>query len=80
MKTKIGISLVLTLLMVASTFTTVNATQENGSPECPPKGSVDFTKSVWNGEYWADYIEGAQAGDIVRFNISLTYHKQTRSA
>lgn len=75
MKTKIGISLVLTLLMVASTFTTVNAMQENGSPECPPKGAVDFTKSVWNGEYWADYIEGAQIGDIVRFNISLTYHK-----
>jgi fimbrial isopeptide formation D2 family protein len=78
MKTKIGISLVLMLLMVASTFTTVNAiqTEKNELPSCPP-GWIDFTKSVWDSDSqsWVDYIENVEVGYNARFNISLTYHK-----
>ncbi|MCX6667169.1 MAG: isopeptide-forming domain-containing fimbrial protein [Euryarchaeota archaeon] len=82
MKRKTGLSLVLMLLMVASTFTTVNAIQiqEYTSPSYPP-GSIDFTKSVWDStsETWIDYIEDVPIDTTVRFNISLTYYKNEQS-
>lgn len=82
MKTKTGISLVLTLLMIVSTFTTVNALQfQENKQYLYQKGSIDFTKSVWdpNSEMWVDYIEDVPIGTTVRFNISLTYHKDPQS-
>jgi len=82
MKTKIGISLVLTLLMIASTFTTVNAIQlqKEEQTSCPP-GSIDFTKSVWDSDSqsWVDSIENVLIDTTVRFNISLTYHKNPQN-
>ena len=82
MRTKIGISLVLTLLMLASTFTTVNAIQFQKEEQtlCPP-GSIDFTKTVWDSysQSWVDSIENVLIGTTVRFNISLTYHKNPQN-
>lgn len=79
MKTKIGISLVMALLMIASAFTVVNADTDNEVQTleiCPP-GSIDFTKSVWNetSEEWEDAVYDVMVGETVRFNISLTYNK-----
>lgn len=82
MKTKIGISLVLALLMIVPTFTTINATQlqKEDLSLCPP-GTIDFTKSVWDSESqsWVDSIENVLIGATVRFNISLTYHKNPQN-
>jgi len=35
---------------------------------------IDVSKKVWNGSEWADEIN-AQPEEIVRFNITITYHK-----
>lgn len=76
MKRKIGISLVLTLLMVASAFSAVNAGEiygicEEGGDECLP---IDVVKKVWDGCEWVDYYE-PELYEILTFNITVTYHK-----
>jgi len=72
MKRKTTISLILALLMVVSTFTVIGSSGTiNGS--CPP-GEIDFYKTVWDEESWVEVVD-AEIGDTVRFNISLTYHK-----
>ncbi len=72
MKNKTGISLIMMLLIVISTFTVV------GSPisikECVVCGYIDFDKTVWDGEGWVETVD-VLSNDNVRFNITLTYHK-----
>ena len=36
--------------------------------------NMEVDKKVWNGVAWVDSIN-AHVGDIVRFNITFTYHK-----
>ena len=75
MKTKTGMCLVLALMMIASTFTVVDAIGEyevGSLGDC--EGEIDFTKSVWNetSDEWEDAIYDVEIGETVRFNISLT--------
>ena len=72
MKRKVEISLLLTLLMVFSTFAVVGSS-EKIEEECP-MGCVDFDKKVFDGEGWVESIE-VETDDVVRFNLSVTYHK-----
>jgi len=69
MKNKIGISLVVTMLVVLSTFSIVTAEDEEY------KGEVLFIKEVWNDDsgYWEESTE-AEIDEVVSFRISLTYH------
>jgi len=79
MKRRIGISLMMALLMILSTFTVVNATQTyEEKDQSYPQGRIAFTKTVWDGEKWWDYT-WAKVGETVRFNISLTYYKNPES-
>jgi fimbrial isopeptide formation D2 family protein len=85
MKRKKFIGLMMALLMVFSTFTIVNAVNvKKKQLNCISTsnyyfcdiGSIDFTKAIWD-EVEGDWEEStwAESGDTVRFNISLTYHK-----
>ena len=70
-QTKVVISLIMALMMVASTFVVVagNINTTNG-----PNPGLTVEKTVWDGEEWVDSIT-ADYGDDVRFNITITYHK-----
>lgn len=77
MKNKIGISLILTLLIIASTFTAVEADGENdciGEPTGVPVEVIEVNKQIFNGSGYVDeYV--AEVGEIVPFKITITYHK-----
>jgi len=73
MKRKTGISLMLALLIVISTFVVVGSTEINSANTSPPQGEIDFDKEVWNGTGWDESVE-AQVGETVTFKITLTYH------
>ncbi len=77
MNRKIWINLILALLMITSTYSVLGITQKLTiySQICPPEGTIDFTKSVWNDDSWDDYIEDVEIGTTIRFNISLTYYE-----
>jgi len=77
MDRRIWINLVLALLLITSTQSVLGTTHKLTVYPliCPPKGTIDFTKSVWKDTYWNNYIEDVEVGSTVRFNISLTYHK-----
>ncbi|MBN2066054.1 MAG: hypothetical protein JW771_04510 [Candidatus Thermoplasmatota archaeon] len=69
MKRKTTISIVLALLMVITTFTVAPVNAE----ECD---SIEVTKKVWNEqtETWVPELDGAVVGDLILFNITITYH------
>ena len=73
MERKTKISLILTLLMIVSTFTVEGALQENNPVYmfCNP---IDVSKTVWDDSTsaWADIIT-VEVGDAVKFNITITY-------
>ena len=71
MKGKAGISVLLALLMVVST--TIIGISGPLDEVCDP-GYIDFNKTVWDGDEWVETVD-AVFGDSVRFNITLTYHK-----
>ncbi len=66
-QTKVVISLIMALMMIASTFVVV-AGNVNG-----PNPGLTVEKTVWDGEAWVDLIY-AEIGDDVRFNITITYY------
>ena len=74
MKTKIGISLMLMLLMITSTFTIVGAADKSAldNQSCPRP--IDVVKKVWDREDWVDEYE-AEKDEIVTFKITITYNK-----
>ena len=76
MKNKIAISIILTLLMVVSTFSvaTGTTTEVCSVPEDPEPGEIEVVKQVWNGSAWTDEYE-AEVGENVSFKITITYHK-----
>jgi len=69
MKRKTGISLMIVMLMVISTFTVVTRTAQGVSP--PP---LTVEKKVWDGDSWESEICNVVKGDIVKFNITVTFH------
>ena len=73
MKRKIGISIMLALLMIISTFSAIGSNGIETMNTCPP-GEIDFCKKVWNGEIWSESVE-KQVGETAEFKITLTYHK-----
>jgi len=81
MNKKTTLSIVLTLLMIASAFSavSVNAIQLNTCSD-PPLGStsyvenLDVTKQIWNGTAWVDEYT-AEVGETVNFKIKITYHE-----
>ena len=83
MKKKTIISMFLTLLIVVSTFSIVDAENKSKAtvPGIYPPGEIDFTKSVWDevSQEWVDAIYDVEVGTIVRFNITLTYYKDETS-
>ena len=77
MKIKIGISLVLMLLIVASTFTVVGNTIRSGEG----RGTalpIEVSKKVWDGNNWAETVT-AYYGEAVRFNVTIKYHKNCQN-
>lgn len=70
-QTKVVVSLIMALMMVASTFVVVagNINATNG-----PNPGLTVEKTVWDGQAWVD-LTYANIGDDVRFNISITYHQ-----
>lgn len=81
MDRKMCIALILTLLMITSTYSVLGTTQKNiVYPLCCPEGSIEFTKTVWNEDYWDDYIEDVEIGSTVHFNISLTYYEDPENS
>jgi len=76
MKKRMSISMILALMMIASTFVvgadSINTSCNGGEPEQPGVGLV-VEKTIWDGENWADPIT-AGIGDDVRFNISISYY------
>ncbi len=79
MKSKVIISIVLTLLMIVSTFavgtgniTTTGCPGEEQDPVEPGRG-LTVVKTIWDGEEWTDPVT-ADIGEDVRFNISITYN------
>jgi len=71
---KITISVIMTLLMILSSFSMVTADPEG---PCGPKSDdteiINVDKNVWNGTAWVDAVE-ANLSDIVRFNITISYY------
>jgi len=86
MQKRIGISLLLTAMIIFSSISVVNATNQNfgkcslfintleGNP-CPIH-PINVTKKVWDSDVlgWVDYYE-AELSEIVLFNITVTYNK-----
>jgi len=76
MKNRMTISMILALMMIASTFVVgagnVNSPCGGGDPVEPGVG-LEVDKSVWDGECWTDPIT-AEIGDDVRFNITVSYY------
>ncbi len=77
MKNKIGISIILTLLIIASSFTAVEADENNdcpGEPTGVPVEVIEVNKQIFNGSGYVDeYI--AEVGETVTYKINITYHK-----
>ena len=66
MKIKTGISILMTLLMIASTFTVVDA----DPGEC---WLIEVSKKVWNGNDWVDEVDIIFGEtETVRFNVTIT--------
>jgi len=76
MKNRMTISMILALMMIASTFVVgagnLNNYCEGGNPVEPGRG-LEVDKSVWDGACWTDPIT-AEIGDDVRFNITVSYY------
>lgn len=68
MKRRTGISLMMALLMIVSTFAIIPASV---SASCPP---LVVTKKVWDGDEWISPIYDVVKGDIVMFNITVTFN------
>ena len=82
MRTKSGMSFLLALLLIISTFSATTATGGNTVLlKRDTKGEIDFIKSVWNetSEDWEDAIYDIEVGETVRFNISLTYYRHPQA-
>ena len=79
---RIWINLIVTLLLITSTHSVLATTQKcTINPLfCPPKGTIDFSKSVWSESNWNNYVEEVEVGSTVRFNISLTYYKNSANS
>jgi hypothetical protein len=86
MKKRIGISLIITLIMIFPSMTIVGALSENFE-KCkisiiPPESDfcpvhpINVTKKIWDSDRigWVDYYE-AELSEIVLFNITITYNK-----
>ena len=82
MNKKILVNLILAFLMITSTNSVLAKTQklEIYNQVCPPEGTIDFTKSVWKDDHWDDYITNVEIGTTLRFNISLTYYKNSQNS
>ncbi|MDH7506822.1 MAG: hypothetical protein QHH15_03410 [Candidatus Thermoplasmatota archaeon] len=82
MNKKILINLIVVLLLVTSTFSVLGDTQEAKKCEqsCPPEGTINFGKKVWKDDHWDNYVTNVEIGTILRFNISLTYHKNSQNS
>lgn len=72
MKTKIGICIIMVLLLIASSFTVVNTIKAVNQPDKP----ITVIKKVWDGNHWVDEAT-MDYGDTVRFNITVTYYKNS---
>jgi len=83
---KIGMSIILTIMIVFPSFTTVDAINDTdercklsasviGDEDCPFR-PINVTKKIWNSsiEEWVDYYN-AELAETVLFNITITYHK-----
>ncbi len=70
MKSKVFISIVLTLLMVVSTFAVGTGKITTNRDYCE---GLTVTKMVWDEDSWAPDTT-AEIGEDVRFNISITYY------
>jgi len=68
MKRKTGISLMIVLLMIVSTFSVVTASSSE-------PGIVAFEKTIWDKETqgWVDSLHGVIIGDTVSFKLTITY-------
>ena len=74
MKAKNGICIILTLLLIASSLSYVNTIKaDNVNRDTMP---IDVSKKVWDGNNWVDEIT-TDYGDTVKFNITITYYKNT---
>ncbi len=69
MKRKMGISLLIVILMVVSTFTITTARTRGES-----SSSLVVSKTIWNGESWSHEICDIVTGDVIQFNITVTFH------
>lgn len=86
MNRRIGISVVLTIMMIFSSFTVLGAINETyekcevyiNELECDlcPVHPINVTKKVWDSdiEGWVDYYD-VELSETVLFNITITYHK-----
>jgi hypothetical protein len=81
-KTKTGIGLFITLLLISSTLTVAaigknyNTTQTTKHDKEPTDiGEIEFIKTIWDpiNEIWIKHRE-IRIGDILRYNISLRYY------
>jgi len=75
-QTKVVISLIMALMMIASTFVVVAG---NINITGGPNPGLTVEKTVWNGEFWVDEIY-ADLGDTVRFKINITYYKVNQTS
>ncbi|MEF8879533.1 MAG: PKD domain-containing protein [Candidatus Thermoplasmatota archaeon] len=73
MKRKTGISIILALLMIVSTFAVTPTTAQDDENE-----SIEIVKEVWNGTAWVNEAEG-YIGDTFEFRINITYYNITDS-
>lgn len=81
MNKKTAISIVLTLLIIASAFSamSVNANELSACNDVPDGGdeiveNLEVTKEIWNGDGWVDEYT-AEIGETVTFKITITYHE-----
>jgi len=76
MKKRIGISLILALLMIVSTFAVGTVSSEicGESQNVNETNPIDVTKKVFDGEDWVDELV-VEVGQELTFNITITYYK-----
>ena len=73
MKTKMGMSIILALLMIVPAFAITTAADGN---DCNHPGQVVLTKKVWDKvtNEWVDYEIEAECGETLKFKLEVTYH------
>ena len=72
-QTRIGLGIILTLLMISSTYVVATSIEQQTDSDIP--GEIDFNKQVWNEELeeWTESLN-VDLGDTARFKITMTYY------